>query len=72
MDIRKSIEELIGKITSDQALRDRFAKDPVATVEELLGVQLSEEQINQIVDGIKAKLSLDKLGLDKIGGLFKK
>ncbi len=72
MDIRKSIEELIGKITSDQALRDRFAKDPVATVEELLGVQLPEEQINQIVDGIKAKLSLDKLGLDKIGGLFKK
>lgn len=72
MDIRKSIEELIGKITSDQALRDRFAKDPVATVEELLGVELPEEQINQIVDGIKAKLSLDKLGLDKIGGLFKK
>lgn len=72
MDIRKSIEELIGKITSDQALRDRFTKDPVATVEELLGVELPEEQINQIVDGIKAKLSLDKLGLDKIGGLFKK
>lgn len=62
MDIKSGIEELIGKIKADQTVRDRFTRDPVATVEELLGVKLPEEQINQIVDGVKAKLSLDKLG----------
>ena len=50
MDIKKSIEELVDKIKNDKELRDNFTKDPVATVEKLLGVDLPEEQINQIVD----------------------
>lgn len=61
MDIKKSIEELVDKIKNDKELRDNFTKDPVATVEKLLGVDLPEEQINQIVDVIKAKISLDKI-----------
>lgn len=67
MDIKKSIEELIDKIKNDQELRDSFMKEPVPTVEKLLGIDLPEEQINQIVDGIKAKISLDK-----ISSFFKK
>ena len=61
MDIKKSIEELVDKIKNDKELRDNFTKDPVATVEKLLGVDLPEEQINQIVDAIKATISLDKI-----------
>ena len=61
MDIKKSIEELVDKIKNDKELRDNFTKDPVATVEKLLGVDHPEEQINQIVDAIKAKISLDKI-----------
>ncbi len=67
MDIKKSIEELIDKIKNDKELRDSFMKEPVATVEKLLGVDLPEEQLNQIADGIKAKISLDA-----IGSFFKK
>lgn len=62
MDVKKSIEELIDKIKSDQELRDNFMKNPVAAVEKLLGVDLPDDQINQIVDGIKAKIHLDKIG----------
>lgn len=67
MDIKKSIEELVEKIKNDQALQDSFKKDPIAAVEKLLGIDLPEEQIKQIADGVKAKISLDKLG-----GFFKK
>ena len=67
MDIKKSIEELVEKVKNDQALQDSFKKDPIAAVEKLLGVDLPEEQIKQIADGVKAKISLDKLG-----GFFKK
>lgn len=67
MDIKKSIEELIEKVKNDPELRDSFMKDPLATVEKLLGVDLPEEQIKQIADGVKAKISLDK-----IGSFFKK
>jgi len=67
MDIKKKIEELVDKIKSDKNLMAKFQKDPISTVEGLLGVDLPNDQIEKLVDGIKAKISLDKLG----GGLGK-
>lgn len=71
MDIKKKIEELVDKIKSDKNLMAKFQKDPVATVEGLLGVDLPNDQIEKLVDGIKAKISLDKLGKG-LGKLFGK
>ena len=71
MDIKAKIEELVGKLKDDQALREGFLKEPIPTLEKLLGVDLPEEQLKQIADGIKAKINLDKAG-DLIGGLFGK
>ncbi len=74
MDIKKKIEELVEKITSDKALMAKFQKDPISTVEKLLGVDLPNDQIEKLVDGIKAKIKLDDLGdaLGALGGLFGK
>ena len=75
MDIKaelKSKAEGIGdKIKSDKDIAAKFQKDPIATVEGLLGVDLPNDQIEKIVDGIKAKIDLDKLG-GMLGGLFGK
>lgn len=71
MDIKAKIEELVEKIKNDKDIGTRFQKDPVATVEKLIGIDLPEDQINQIVDGIKAKVSLDKIG-GALGGLLGK
>lgn len=62
MDIKKSIEELVEKVKNDKELQASFMKDPVAAAEKLLGIDLPEEQIKQIADGVKAKISLDQLG----------
>jgi len=67
MDIKAKIEELVNKIKSDKNLLSKFQKDPISTVEGLLGVDLPNDQVARLVDGIKAKISLDKLG-----GLFGK
>ncbi|MBQ3074934.1 MAG: hypothetical protein IJC26_02610 [Clostridia bacterium] len=74
MDIKKKIEELVEKITSDKALMAKFQKDPISTVEKLIGVDLPNDQIEKLVDGIKAKIKLDDLGdaLGALGGLFGK
>ena len=50
-----------------------FEKDPVGTVKELAG-NIPPEQIQPVVDGIKTKISLDKLGGigGGLGGLFGK
>jgi len=67
MDIKQKIEELVNKIKSDKDLSAKFQKDPIATVESLLGVDLPDGQVEKLVEGIKAKINLDKLG----GGLGK-
>lgn len=78
MDIKAKIEELVEKIKSDKALQAKFKEDPVSAVEELLGADLPNDQIEKIVDGVKAKISVDdisdKLGDigGKLGGLFGK
>lgn len=71
MDVKAKITELVDKIKSDKDLLEKFQKEPVTTVEGLLGVDLPDDQVTSIVDGIKAKLSLDKLS-GSIGGLFGK
>ncbi|MBE6945566.1 MAG: hypothetical protein E7459_05710 [Ruminococcaceae bacterium] len=74
MDIKKKIEELVEKIKNDKTLLSKFQKDPITTVEGLLGVDLPNDQVEKIVEGIKAKINLDKIGdaLGSLGGLFGK
>lgn len=71
MDIKKKIDELVDKIKDDKDIMKKFQKDPISTVEGLLGIDLPNDQIEKIADGIKAKIKLDDIG-DMLGGLFGK
>lgn len=68
--IKDKIEDVVDKIKSDKRLAAKFQEDPISTVEEILGIDLPNEQLEGIVDAVKAKLSMDKLG-DALGGLGK-
>lgn len=74
MDIKAKIEELVEKIMKDEDLRKGFKTNPGATIEKLIGIDLPEDQINALVDGVKAKLTFDKAAdlLGGLGSLFKK
>ena len=69
MDIKAKIEELVSKVRNDKDFAEKFKKDPVKAVERIVGVDLPDDQINKVVDGVKAKISLDSIG-DKLGGIF--
>ena len=71
MDIKAKITELVDKLKTDSNLAAKFQKDPVATVKDLIGIDLPGDQVEKIVDGVKAKLSMDKLG-GALGGLLGK
>ena len=71
LNIKEKIDEIVKKLTGDKALMAKFEKNPISVVEELIGVDLPDEQISQLVDGIKAKIKLDKVG-GMLGGLFGK
>lgn len=74
MDIKEKIEQIAKKLLSDKNLMAKFDKNPAAVIEELLGVDLPDELVNQVVEGVKAKISLEKVGdaLGALGGLFGK
>lgn len=71
MDIKEKIEEIVKKIKNDKNFEKEFKQNPIKSVENILGVDLPDDKINAIVDGIKAKISVDDMK-NKIGGIFGK
>lgn len=69
MDIKAKIEELVNKVKSDKDFAEKFKANPIAAVEGVLGVDLPDDQIRSIVDGVKAKISVDDVK-DKLGGFL--
>ena len=70
MDIKEKIEKAAKKLLSDKNLMKKFEKNPAKVIEELIGVDLPDDLVNQLVEGIKAKITIDKMG-DVLGGLGK-
>ena len=70
MDIKAKIEQIVKKLMSDKDLLNKFNTNPAAVIEELVGVDLPDELVNQLIDGIKAKLTAEKIGT-ALGGLGK-
>lgn len=70
MDIKEKINEVVEKVTKDKSLQELFQKDPVKAVEKVLGVDLPDEIINRVIDGVKTKISVDKVS-DALGSLKK-
>lgn len=71
MDIREKIEEIVEKIKGDKNLLAKFQKNPASVIEDLIGIDLPNDQVNKVVEAVKAKISLDKVG-GMLGGLFGK
>ena len=71
IDIKAKIGEIVEKLKNDDDLLEQFNKNPAKLIEEYVGIDLPDDQVNQLVEGIKAKIKLDKLG-SALGGLFGK
>ena len=78
MDIQKIINDVVDKLQSNKTLKQDFMNNPTKVLESLVGIDLPDDKIDPIIDGIKAKLNLDDLAdtaedvLGLLGGLFGK
>lgn len=74
MDIKEKIESVVKNLLDDKKLLENFEKNPVKVIEQLLGVDLPDDLVEKIIDGVKAKINLEKVGdaLDALSGLFGK
>lgn len=72
MDVKEQIMKAVDKISKDKNLQEQFQKDPVKALEGVLGVNLPDDVVNQVIDGVKAKLTLDKVSgaVDSLKKLF--
>ena len=72
--LKDKIDDIVEKIKADKNIAADFQRDPIATVEKLIGIDLPNDQLEAVVNGIKAKIDLDKVGdiLGGLGGLFGK
>lgn len=70
MDIKAKVEEIVAKVKNDKDFSSKFMSDPVSAVESVIGIDLPNDQINALIEGVKAKVTLDKAG-DMLGSLKK-
>lgn len=70
MDIKAQIGKIVDTVQKDKTLFDQFQKEPVKVVEKVIGIDLPDDVVNQIIVGVKGKISVDKVG-DVLGSLKK-
>ena len=74
MDIKELIEKVVDAIKDNDNIKRQFEKEPVKVIEKFLGVDLPDEIVEKVIDGVKAKITLDQVAdvAGALKGLFKK
>lgn len=67
-NVKELVETAVTKLKNDNDLMDDFKKEPVKTLETLLKIDLPDEKMTALVDGVKAKLGVDGIA-SKLSGL---
>lgn len=70
MDIKEQINKLVEKVKNEPETMALFKKEPIKAVEKVIGVDLPDDVIEKIVDGVKAKIKID--GAADVIGKIKK
>ena len=56
MDIQKIISDVVAKLMKNPDLVKSFMSNPVQLLEKTFGIDLPDDQINQVIEGIKSQL----------------
>ena len=69
MDIKEKISEIVEELQKNPNLKEEFEKEPVKTIEKVIGVDLPDDMVEKVIDGVKAKLTVENVS--KIAGALK-
>jgi hypothetical protein len=69
-EIKDLIKKLADKVQSDDEIKALFKKDPIKAVEKILGVDLPDDVVKKIIDGVKASITIED-AKDLLGSLKK-
>lgn len=73
MDMKEQISKIVEEITKNPNIKAQFEKEPVKVIEKVIGVDLPDDVVMKIIDGVKAKLTVDNVSkaADALKGMFK-
>ncbi len=69
MDIKEKISEIVEELKKNPDLKEQFEKEPVKAIEKVIGVDLPDDIVEKVIDGVKAKLTVDNVS--KVAGALK-
>ena len=73
MDIKGQINNLMEEISKNPNIKEQFEKEPVKVIENVICIDLPDDVIMKIIDGVKAKLTIDGVSkaADTLMDMFK-
>lgn len=73
MDIKDQINRIMEEVSKNPNIKEEFEKEPVRVIEKIIGVDLPDDVVMKIIDGVKAKLTLDSVSraADALKGMFR-
>lgn len=73
MDIREQINKVAEEFSKNPNIKEQFEEEPVKVIEKLIGVDLPDDIVLKIIDGVKAKRTMDSVSkaADTLKGVFK-
>lgn len=73
MDIKEKISKVVDEVSKNPNIKEQFEKEPVKVIEKVVGVDMPDDVVMKIIDGVKAKLTVDGVSkaADALKGMFK-
>lgn len=69
MDIKEKISKIVEELTKNDDLKKQFEKEPVKVIEKVIGMDLPDDVVEKVIEGVKAKIAVD--GVSKVTGVIK-
>ncbi|MCI9298132.1 MAG: hypothetical protein HFI10_11935 [Lachnospiraceae bacterium] len=73
MDVKGQINKIVEEISKNPNIKEEFEKEPVKVIEKVIGIDLPDDVVMKIIDGVKAKITIDGVSkaADALKGMFR-
>ena len=73
MDMKEYVNKIVEEVSNNPNIKEQFEKEPVKVIEKVIGIDLPDDVVLKIIDGVKTKLSIDSVAdvANALKGIFK-
>ena len=62
MEVKSVVETIVKKLKNDKNFARKFKEDPKAAIMSVVGKELAQDKLDDILGALKGKISLDEIG----------